>query len=62
MKTLDLDTYYAFIYAPAEDKWDFAIGEEEPGPYANWIWETSRSYDGGGEGWNQAYYNNPRIQ
>jgi len=60
-KTLDLDTYYAFIYAPTEDKWDFAIGEEEPGPYADWIWEMSRSYKNGGEGWNQSYYNNPKF-
>ena len=61
LKTLDLDTYYAFIYAPAEDKWDFAIGEEEPGPNADWIWELSRSYGGGGEGWNQSYYDNPKF-
>jgi peptide/nickel transport system substrate-binding protein len=61
LKTLDLDTYYAFIYAPTEDKWDFAIGEEEPGPYADWIWEMSRGYDNGGEGWNQAYYNNAEF-
>jgi len=61
LKALDLDTYYAFIYAPAEDKWDFAIGEEEPGPYADWIWEMSRSYKAGGEGWNQSYYDNPKF-
>jgi peptide/nickel transport system substrate-binding protein len=61
LKTLDLDTYYAFIYAPTEDKWDFAIGEEEPGPNADWIWELSRSYSGGGEGWNQSFYDNPRF-
>lgn len=61
LKTLDLDTYYAFIYAPTEDKWDFAIGEEEPGPYADWIWEMSRSYGAGGEGWNQSYYDNPKF-
>jgi peptide/nickel transport system substrate-binding protein len=61
LKTLDLDTYYAFIYAPTEDKWDFAIGEEEPGPNGDWIWELSRSYGGGGEGWNQSYYDNPKF-
>jgi len=61
LKTVDLDTYYDFIYAPAGDKWDIAIGEEEPGPYADWIWEMSRSYDAGGKGWNQAYYNNPKF-
>jgi len=61
LKTLDLDTYYDFIYAPKDDKWDIAIGEEEPGPYADWIWEMSRGYNNGGEGWNQAYYNNPKF-
>ncbi len=61
LKVLDLDTYYSFIYEPSGDKWDVAVGEEEPGPYADWIWEMSRSWDGGGEGWNQAYYNNPEF-
>jgi peptide/nickel transport system substrate-binding protein len=61
VQSMDLDTYYSFVYAPAEDKWDFAIGGEEPGPYADWIWELSRSIDGGGEGWNQSYYNNPKF-
>jgi len=59
MKVVDLDTYYEFIYAPTEDKFDISLGEEEPGPHANWMWEFCRSWDGGGEGWNQAYYNNP---
>jgi peptide/nickel transport system substrate-binding protein len=61
LKTLDLDTYYAFIYAPTEDKWDFAIGEEEPGPNGDWIWELSRSWGNGGEGWSQSYYDNPKF-
>jgi len=61
VQSLDLDTYYSYVYAPTEDKWDFAIGGEEPGPYADWIWELSRSYAGGGEGWNQSYYNNPKF-
>jgi len=61
LKALDLDTYYSFIYEPTGDNWDFAIGEEEPGPYADWIWEMSRSYEAGGEGWNQAFYYNPRF-
>jgi peptide/nickel transport system substrate-binding protein len=61
LKTLDLDTYYAFIYAPTEDKWDFAVGEEEPGPNGDWIWELSRSYGGGGECWNQSYYDNAEF-
>jgi len=59
MKVVDLDTYYEFIYAPLDDKFDISLGEEEPGPHADWMWEFCRSYDNGGEGWNQAYYNNP---
>ena len=39
----------------------FAVGEEEPGPYADWIWEMSRSYKAGGEGWNQSYYDSPQF-
>ena len=58
MKVVDLDTYYEFIYAPTEDKFDISLGEEEPGPHGDWIWEFCRSYEGGGEGWNQSYYNN----
>lgn len=61
VKTLDLDTYFSFIYEPTGDKWDIAIGEEEPGPHADWIWEFLRSYSGGGEGWNQSYYDNPKF-
>ena len=61
VKALELDTYYSFVYAPTEDKWDFALGGEEPGPYADWIWELCRSHTGGGAGWNQSYYNNPRF-
>ncbi|MDM8525950.1 peptide ABC transporter substrate-binding protein [Desulfococcaceae bacterium HSG8] len=59
MKVVDLDTYYDFSYAPKDDKFDITIGAEEPGPNANWVWEFCRSYEGGGEGWNSAYYNNP---
>jgi len=61
VKTLDLYTYFSFIYEPTGDKWDIAIGEEEPGPHADWIWEFLRSYSGGGEGWNQSYYDNAKF-
>jgi peptide/nickel transport system substrate-binding protein len=57
-KIVDLDTYYEFWYAPEEDSFDISIGNEEPGPHADWIWEFARSWDNGGEGWNCAYYNN----
>jgi len=58
LKIVDLDTYYAFWYEPTADNFDIAISAEEPGPYANWIWEFARSWNNGGEGWNCAYYNN----
>ncbi len=57
-KIVDLDTFYDFWYAPDKDEFDIAIGNEEPGPHADWIWEFARSWNNGGEGWNCAYYNN----
>lgn len=60
-KIVDLDTYYEFWYAPEEDSFDISIGNEEPGPHADWIWEFARSWDDGGEGWNCAYYNNSEF-
>jgi peptide/nickel transport system substrate-binding protein len=61
LKVIDLDTYYDFFYAPKEDKFDIALATEEPGPNSDWIWEFCRSYDAGGEGWNAAYYSNPKF-
>ncbi len=61
LKVVDLDTFYDFWYAPDKDKFDIALGDEEPGPHADWIWEFARSWDNGGEGWNCAYYNNPKF-
>ena len=61
LKVVDLDTFYDFWYAPNDDKFDIAIGNEEPGPNANWIWEFARSWDNGGEGWNCAYYNSKEF-
>jgi len=58
---LDLGAYYEFIYAPTEEKYEIAFGEEAPGSHTNWIWEFARSYEAGGEGWNTAYYNNPEF-
>ncbi len=60
-KIVDLDTFYEFWYAPEEDGFDISIGNEEPGPHADWIWEFARSWDNGGEGWNCAYYNNAQF-
>jgi peptide/nickel transport system substrate-binding protein len=61
LKVLDLDTFNEFIYTPTDDKFDIAVFEEGPGPNGNWIWEYARSFDNGGEGWNQAWYNNPEF-
>jgi peptide/nickel transport system substrate-binding protein len=61
MKVVDLDTYYEFIYTPTDDKFDLSISVEEPGPNGSWIWEFVRSFEGGGKGWNQSYYNNPKF-
>jgi len=61
VKVLDEGTYFEFIYAPKEEKYEIALAEEEPGPHADWIWEFARSYEAGGEGWNTAYYNNPEF-
>jgi peptide/nickel transport system substrate-binding protein len=61
MKVVDLDTYYEFIYTPMDDKFDLSISAEEPGPNGSWIWEFVRSFEGGGKGWNQSYYNNPKF-
>ncbi|MCF8067125.1 MAG: peptide ABC transporter substrate-binding protein [Desulfobacterales bacterium] len=59
--TTDLETYYDLYYYPAGNSFDIALAGEEPGPYADWIWEFIRSIDGGGEGYNTAYYNNPET-
>jgi len=59
MKVIDLDTYYEYIYAPEEEEYEIAIASEEPGPHGEWVWEFCRSYEAGGEGWNQAYWSNP---
>lgn len=61
LKVIDLDTFYAFWYTPTVDKFDIAIGAEEPGSYANWIWEFARSWNNGGEVWNCEYYNNEEF-
>jgi len=61
IKVLDLNTYYEYIYAPTEDKYEIGVGEEEPGPDADWVWQFCRSYEAGGEGWNTAYYNNSKF-
>ncbi|MCF8069223.1 MAG: ABC transporter substrate-binding protein [Desulfobacterales bacterium] len=61
IQALDLDTYYDILYYPQGNGFDMAFGGEEPGPYADWIWEFMRSTEGGGAGWNTAYYQNPEF-
>ena len=62
LKPHDESTASALLYKPTEDAWDMGItGGLEPGPYGDWAWESARSYEGGGEGWNAAYYNNPEF-
>ncbi|MCF8069487.1 MAG: peptide ABC transporter substrate-binding protein [Desulfobacterales bacterium] len=61
LNVVDQDTYYDLYYYPAGNSFDLAFGFEEPGPYAGWVWEFMRSIDGGGAGWNTAFYNNPEL-
>jgi len=56
---LDLNTFYAYLYAPQNDMYDIGFAEEEPGPNGGWIWEFARSFADGGGGWNTSYYDNP---
>ena len=58
---LDLNTFYAYIYAPQNDMYDIGFQEEEPGPKSEWIWEFARSFEAGGGGWNTSYYYNPEF-
>ncbi|MCF8068148.1 MAG: peptide ABC transporter substrate-binding protein [Desulfobacterales bacterium] len=59
---LDLDTYLDTYYYPQGMGFDLALGTEEPGNYASWVWEFMRSWDDeNSSGWNTAYYNNPEF-
>ena len=58
---LDLNTFYAYLYAPQNDMYDIGFAEEEPGPHGEWIWEFARSFAAGGGGWNTSYYDNPEF-
>lgn len=59
--TMDQGTLLDYIYDPKSDKYVMSIIDEEPGPYADWVWEFARGYEGGGEGWNSAYYNSDEF-
>ncbi|MCF8069482.1 MAG: ABC transporter substrate-binding protein [Desulfobacterales bacterium] len=59
LNVTDYGTYTNIYWVPDEKLFDIALGMEEPGPYADWVWEFMRSYDDGGYGWNAAGYNNP---
>ncbi len=60
-KIVDLDTYYYYIYAPEEDKFDMAFAYEGPGPNGEWSWDICRGWSNGGAGWNTAYYNSSEF-
>ena len=60
IKTVDLDTFFEFVYYPEEDAYEIAVSDEEPSPapYADWIWLEAVTYV---EGWNFSGYNNPHF-
>ena len=59
IRAMDTATFFNFIYAPNEDIYDIGFNEEEPGPYADWIWQFCRSWKIGS--WNTACYMNPEF-
>jgi len=59
IRAMDTATFFNFIYCPNEDTYDIGFNEEEPGPYADWMWEFCRSWKIGS--WNTAYYMNPEF-
>lgn len=63
LKTMDYDTFFAVVYAPADDGYEIALSDEEPAPtpLADWIWLEAQSWEAGGEDWNSSYYSNPRL-
>ena len=61
VSTMDQGTLLDYIYDPKSDKYVMSIIDEEPGPYADWVWEFARGYESGGEGWNSAYYNSDEF-
>jgi len=62
-KTVDLDTFFEFVYYPEEDAYEIALSDEEPAPapYADWIWIEAVSWGAGGDEWNSSFYSNPRF-
>jgi len=58
---MDQGTLLDYIYDPVSDQYVISIIDEEPGPYADWVWEFARSYENGGESWNSAYYNSEEF-
>ncbi len=62
-KTVDLDTFFEFVYYPEEDAYEIAMSGEEPAPapYADWIWIEAVSWGAGGDEWNSSFYSNPRF-
>lgn len=61
LKTVDINTYYEYNYKPEDDQFDLSWSEMDVGVNFDWIWDYFKSYEGGGEGWNVSYYNNPEL-
>ncbi|MCF7927817.1 MAG: ABC transporter substrate-binding protein [Spirochaetales bacterium] len=61
VKPTDQSTLLDYLYDPVSDNYTISLIDEEPGPYADWVWEFARSYENGGEGWNTAYYNSEEF-
>jgi peptide/nickel transport system substrate-binding protein len=61
ISTMDIDTFYEYCYTPEDDEFDISWEEFDAGPNYDWIWDYFYSYEGGGEGWNASYYQNPDL-
>jgi peptide/nickel transport system substrate-binding protein len=59
IKTVDINTFYDYNYKPEDDFFDLSWSEFDAGINFDWIWDYFQSYEGGGEGWNTSYYQNP---
>jgi len=59
IRVMDTATFFNFIYCPNSDLYDIGFNEEEPGPYADWVWQFCRSWKIGS--WNTACYMNPEF-
>jgi peptide/nickel transport system substrate-binding protein len=61
IKTVDINTFYDYNYKPEDDFFDLSWSEFDAGINFDWIWDYFQSYEGGGEGWNTSWYQNPGV-